>query len=166
MNVRLVVERGRRRLQVVQLRQAEAVIGRERGSAVRVPSAEVSRRHCRLRVRGGVVTVEDLASVNGTFLNGARVADTQVVYPGDRLGVGPVTFVVEYELTPEARGRLRDGSGFEILDDDEGAELLEVAEPDGGGADLELITLDEEDWLPEVLEPADDPDEEGPGPAR
>ncbi len=60
----------------------------------------------------GVVTVEDLESVNGTFLNGRRIRAVETVRPGDRLSLGPVTFLVEYERTPEtlewAKGEIED----------------------------------------------------------
>jgi len=116
MNVRLVVEqRGRRK--VVTLKSDISVLGRSHGNAVRIPSAEVSRRHCRLLLKDGLVTLEDMGSVNGTFLNGRRVEDSEIVRPGDNLEVGPVRFVVEYELTPEALARLRalDGDGDDVL---------------------------------------------------
>jgi pSer/pThr/pTyr-binding forkhead associated (FHA) protein len=148
MDVRLVVEQGRRRLRVVRLRGPATRIGRARGSGVRIPSAEVSRQHCVLRVEEGLVTVEDLDSVNGTFLNGEAVVGCQPVRPGDRLHVGPVTFVVEYEMTPEALGRLRDDSDYdyEIVEVDEGG--LEVAEED------EALPVGEEFVLDDVVEPA------------
>ncbi len=99
MKVRLVLIRKRKRVWTAQLRQTEATLGRAHGCTVRIPSAQVSRLHCRLRMDNGVVTVEDLESVNGTFINGKRVRDPEVVHPGDHLSVGPVTFVVEYELS-------------------------------------------------------------------
>ena len=40
MDVRLVVEQGRRRLRVVRLRGPATRIGRARGSGVRIPSAD------------------------------------------------------------------------------------------------------------------------------
>lgn len=102
MNVQLVLERKNKRVWVAQMRGPEATVGRALGSTVRVPSSEVSRLHCRLRVADGLVTVEDLESVNGTFVNGVRVRGIETVRPGDRLTVGPATFVVEYELSTEA----------------------------------------------------------------
>jgi pSer/pThr/pTyr-binding forkhead associated (FHA) protein len=99
MNVRLVLMRKRKRVWIAQLHQTEATLGRAHGCTVRIPSAQVSRLHCRLRIENGVVTAEDLESVNGTFINGKRIRDPEVVHPGDRLGVGPATFVVEYELS-------------------------------------------------------------------
>src|SRR5690242_15777867 len=119
MNVRLVLERKRKRVWTTQLRRPEATIGRALGSTIRIPSSEVSRLHCRLRVENGVVSVEDLESINGTFLNGVRVRDTQMVRPGDRLTVGPATFVVEYELSPDVLDRLGGQEDYAVLEADD-----------------------------------------------
>jgi predicted component of type VI protein secretion system len=105
---RLVVEKNRKRVRVVELRSPSARVGRAHGNEVRIPSADVSRRHCRLVEDDGVLWVEDLESVNGTYLNGDLITGMAAVRPGDRLQVGPVTFVVEYELTPNALERLRE----------------------------------------------------------
>jgi pSer/pThr/pTyr-binding forkhead associated (FHA) protein len=133
MNARLVVERGGKR-QVLKLTPPVAVLGRARGNSVRIPSEAVSRRHCRLYLEDGLVTVEDLGSVNGTFLNGRRIQKNEVVRPGDMLEVGPVTFSVEYEMAPEARDRLRrQEEPVDVLDalaDGELAELDEVQPAD------------------------------------
>jgi pSer/pThr/pTyr-binding forkhead associated (FHA) protein len=106
MNVRLVVQRGGRRGKAFPIRAPGAVLGRGQGSTIRIPSAEVSRHHCRIRLRDDVLTVEDLRSVNGTRLNGQPVRGTEVLRPGDQLQVGPVTFVVEYELSAQARAEI------------------------------------------------------------
>ena len=90
--------------------------GRSHGNTVRIPSAEVSRQHCRLSKKDGLVMVRDLGSVNGTLLNGTRISAEEVVRPGDRVEVGPVTFVVEYELTPEALAQLHGlDAGVDVL---------------------------------------------------
>jgi pSer/pThr/pTyr-binding forkhead associated (FHA) protein len=162
MDMRLVVEQGRRRLRVVRLRGPATRIGRARGSGVRIPSAEVSRQHCVLRVEDGLVTVEDLDSVNGTYLNGEAVVGCQVVRPGDRLNVGPVTFVVEYELTPEALSRLDEDSDYdyEILEVDEAA-ALDVEDALPVSEELELDDVAElavEEW-----DTTDERDETPPG---
>lgn len=137
MNVKLVAEFGRKR-KVFNLRTRVAILGRAHGNTVRIPSAEVSRRHCRLLYEKGLVSVEDMDSVNGTFLNGKRIKAVEIVRPGDRLEVGPVTFTIEYEMTPEARKRLRAESSGAV-------EVLEAL------ADGEMIEADD---LP-VLEPLD-----------
>jgi hypothetical protein len=157
MQVRLVVQ-DRRRQHVFRLGGETAVIGRARGSAVRIPSPDVSRRHCRLRLHDDYVTAEDLASVNGTFLNGEPIDTEVVVRPGDRLEVGPVTFVVEYDLTPDALHRMVKDD-FEVVAEEGGA--MEVTADDVvGGEDEDVVdaVLDEEedDAVDAVL--ADDDD--------
>ena len=138
MDVRLVIERGRTRARVVRLTSPETLVGRQRGCTVRIPSADVSRRHCVLRLEHGYVTVEDLGSVNGTFLNGMRIVNREPVRPGDHLEIGPVRFVVEYELTADALERLSQLSAPAAV---EPAEVLE-------GADE---VLDVDDMAPDEL---------------
>jgi hypothetical protein len=110
MDVKLVVERGGRRRELV-VRSREAVLGRGRGNAIRIPSPEVSRQHCRLHVTDGYLEAEDLDSVNGTFVNGFKISGRHPVRPGDRLEVGPVLFRVEYEMTVEALAKLKKKGG-------------------------------------------------------
>lgn len=48
----------------------------------------VSRRHARISPGGGGVTVEDLGSRHGTFLNGARIEAPTTAAAGDHILVG------------------------------------------------------------------------------
>ncbi|HEY1275715.1 MAG TPA: FHA domain-containing protein, partial [Thermoleophilaceae bacterium] len=52
----------------------------------------VSRRHARLRRRGGAWLLTDLGSTNGTGLNGWRVGEEVEVRPGDRVSFGGARF--------------------------------------------------------------------------
>jgi pSer/pThr/pTyr-binding forkhead associated (FHA) protein len=45
-------------------------------------------------VTGGVLTVEDLASQNGVFVNEDRIANRAELAPGDRLRVGQNRFSI------------------------------------------------------------------------
>ena len=119
---RLVLEKDGKRTREVTVRTSVARIGRAQGNQVRIPSAEVSRRHCRISEHEGLLWVEDLESVNGTYVNGDLITGRVVARPGDRLRVGPVTFVVEYELTPDALERL-----LELDDEGAAASDAEVA---------------------------------------
>jgi len=54
----------------------------------------VSRKHAILRFDTGVYTVEDLASTNGTFVNGRRIKQPIPLKPGDEIGFGGTRFVI------------------------------------------------------------------------
>jgi pSer/pThr/pTyr-binding forkhead associated (FHA) protein len=56
-----------------------------------VAEPKVSGRHCRLTREGGGYLLEDLASTNGTFLNGVRVNGKVPVARGDAITLGLTT---------------------------------------------------------------------------
>jgi len=55
---------------VYRLTGTDTIFGRGPEADVRVDDEQVSQRHLRLRVDGGVCTIFDLGSLNGTILNG------------------------------------------------------------------------------------------------
>ena len=57
----------------------------------------VSRRHARILKREGTVVVEDLGSINGTFINGKRLAPylPEALHDGDQLQLGKLLMEVE-----------------------------------------------------------------------
>jgi pSer/pThr/pTyr-binding forkhead associated (FHA) protein len=145
MNVQLVVQNGSRGTRVVKLQCEETVIGRRQDCDLRIPSTDVSRRHCLLSTHDGCLNVEDLDSVNGTYVNGRRISGRQIVMPGDRLQIGPVTFLAEYEMdqatldrvhgeavegevevVPEANGDTVRGDP--TVGDEEGIDVLPLAD--------------------------------------
>jgi len=75
------------------------VVGRREDCDLRIPLSDVSRKHCRLIIEGEALKVEDLGSSNGTYRNGERVQQTEIV-PGDTLQVGPVIFVLQVDGYP------------------------------------------------------------------
>jgi pSer/pThr/pTyr-binding forkhead associated (FHA) protein len=77
----------------VALTGPEVLIGRHSTAQVRLPMANVSRRHCRLIRLGESWRVEDLGSLNGVYLNGERVLDAPL-QNGDVLGIAGLTFDV------------------------------------------------------------------------
>lgn len=70
------------------------VIGRNPDCDLRLDSPVISRRHCRLIERDGDVWVQDLASLNGTSLNGEPVESPQPLHDGDQLLVACVLLEV------------------------------------------------------------------------
>ena len=65
------------------------IIGRSSQAQIGLLDPEVSRRHARFDLTGGVLYVSDCGSSNGTFLNGKRVAEEGIeVRTGDDIDVG------------------------------------------------------------------------------
>lgn len=98
MNVKLIIKKGQAKGREIALRHKQNVVGRHKDCNVRIPSEDVSRRHCVLTMQHGTLVVEDLKSLNGTFINDKQVKGKQSIYPGDILGIGPLKFFVEYEM--------------------------------------------------------------------
>jgi HD-GYP domain-containing protein (c-di-GMP phosphodiesterase class II)/pSer/pThr/pTyr-binding forkhead associated (FHA) protein len=68
---------------------ATLTIGRAAGCDLRIREDGVSRTHCRLEQRNGVVELRDLGSANGTLINGERTTLRQLG-DGDELRIGSV----------------------------------------------------------------------------
>ena len=73
-------------------------LGRSQACTIAIPGREVSSRHASLSKAGGVWMLEDLGSVNGTYLNGAAVQKAEVK-PGDAVDVGLCRLVFGNVLT-------------------------------------------------------------------
>jgi len=65
---------GARAGEIVELTEEETLIGRHPSCGIVLPLHTVSRRHTRIRRSDGGYYVEDLQSLNGTYVNGERVA--------------------------------------------------------------------------------------------
>lgn len=70
------------------------VLGRQAADLV-IEDPQVSRRHASVRPAGDALEVEDHGSLNGTWVNGARVSGTVRLVPGDQVRLGDSTFEVE-----------------------------------------------------------------------
>jgi pSer/pThr/pTyr-binding forkhead associated (FHA) protein len=73
MDVKLVLHKGKSQQRICSLHHQPTLVGRRRDCHLRILSVEVSRRHCLLSIDSGYVSVQDLDSSNGTFVNGKRV---------------------------------------------------------------------------------------------
>jgi pSer/pThr/pTyr-binding forkhead associated (FHA) protein len=76
------------------LNRLPATVGRQVRAAIRLEDRQVSHYQCMIDVQEGLLTVLDLGSVSGTFVNGIRRAMATLL-DGDRLTVGATDFVVK-----------------------------------------------------------------------
>ena len=72
-------------------------VGRAAAADFQLDAALVSRVHCRITAAPETLNVQDLASTNGTFVNGERIGTGQLA-DGDRLRIGRVELTVELVL--------------------------------------------------------------------
>lgn len=162
MDVKLVIEQGSSATKTIRLRSVETIIGRQSGCDLRIPSGAVSRKHCRLSFHDDFLTVEDLDSANGTVVNGERIEGPHVLRPGDRLEVGPVTFVVKYQLTPAAIDRLlREGGDAQHADVD-----VEPVDDDVPEIDVEQLEVEDDTDVEEKAKKAPRTEEVKKAPAK
>ncbi len=81
---------------VALLLEGVATVGREAGLEVSLVGQDtVSRRHAQAERAGDSVTLTDLGSTNGTFVNGVRLTSPVVLQPGDAVQFGSVAFRFE-----------------------------------------------------------------------
>ena len=95
MAFQLVVVQGRSASQTLKIGASVMTVGRQQDCQLRIASSPVSRKHCQIFEKKGLLLVKDLGSSNGTLVNGKKIADQRVLEPGDELTVGSVKFRVE-----------------------------------------------------------------------
>ena len=78
----------------------EAVLGRANAD-VTIEDPLVSRRHAVIRSRPPELEIEDLGSLNGTWVNGRRITAARSLQPGDLIRVGNTVARVEAETEAE-----------------------------------------------------------------
>lgn len=85
-----VVFRGRE----FPLREGLNVLGRDATADVMIDDSTVSRKHAAIDIRPDGVTIEDLSSKNGTFLDGVKLDVPSPIHEGQTivLGDAPVVF--------------------------------------------------------------------------
>src|SRR6266540_1292097 len=91
---------------------ARLTVGRIPQCEIQIDDQSVSRRHCTIEVHGDHVTVTDLKSANGTFVNERAIAQA-TVNPGDTVRLGSTVLDVRGPQPP--RQRPAAGGGFETV---------------------------------------------------
>ncbi len=99
MDVRLVMFRENGDERSFPVGKGVTTVGRKEDCGIRIPVAEVSRRHAEFRAVEDGVVLKDLASANGTFVNNQRITMHKLA-AGDHVVFGPVVFTVQIDGQP------------------------------------------------------------------
>jgi len=83
----------------IPLESGDYTVGRKADADLRIPLNQISRAHCELTINGSKVTIRDLGSSNGTFVNRQRITEA-TLSAGDQITIGPVTFIVQIDGQP------------------------------------------------------------------
>lgn len=73
--------------------ESTIILGRDKDCDVTIPGTHLSRHHAQITVEEDRLHVRDLESANGTFLNGERITEADVV-PGDEIRFDLLSFFV------------------------------------------------------------------------
>src|SRR6476659_2759499 len=92
MNPRLTAISGRLKGSVFSIEDLPVVIGRETTATLCVADASVSRRHSQIEREAESFVIEDLESLNGTFVNDVPVKRRKLEH-GDRVRIGDSQFI-------------------------------------------------------------------------
>jgi pSer/pThr/pTyr-binding forkhead associated (FHA) protein len=137
MNPRLAAVAGPKQGTMIPLDEARTSVGRDPGNQIRLPGMAVSRRHCLIEKRDGEVTLTDLGSHNGTFVNGVPVKERRLEH-GDQVRVGESVFLFllrESEIVPAG------GAAVELKEQGlvAGSTVELSATPDRAARDLDIL---------------------------
>lgn len=121
------------------------IIGRGETAHLRPSSDLISREHCSICIRDGQVTVDDMNSSNGTFINGTQLTGTHSVKSGDSLRVGRLQFNILIDPVKAGNKKPRVNSAVEAA-----SRTMEEKRPN-----KEAIEDSITDWLaaPEEVDP-------------
>jgi pSer/pThr/pTyr-binding forkhead associated (FHA) protein len=99
MNVTLVMFKDDGLRKEFPLELGKTIIGRKEDCDLRIPLAEISRKHAIVIVEETLVTLRDQGSANGTYINNKRISEQQLE-AGDHIVIGPVVFTVQINGQP------------------------------------------------------------------
>lgn len=97
----LVVLYPREQFRRIEIPRGTLLVGRDSACGLVLQDELVSRNHCELRWDGRSVTVSDLGSTNGTFVDGATVTAPRPLAPDQHLQLGKLILKVSFKDAAE-----------------------------------------------------------------
>ncbi len=160
MNYVLQVVRGRSANTTLKLSDGVTSVGRHDDCWIRIKSSQVSRRHCEIYESGGKLTIRDLGSSNGTYVNGKRVLGQQALTLGDELTLGAVTLRVAKlgqatasgpDQVPASKPKAGDTAVVEAIPANDSEEEFEMEfEQEEPAVELDVIPLADDEAVQPV----------------
>ena len=90
----LIIQSGKHKGKRLSIPSKDMVVGRDDDCELRIASSLVSRKHCVLKSSPEGISVTDLASQNGTFVNDIPITEPTLMREGDVLRIGATLLAV------------------------------------------------------------------------
>jgi pSer/pThr/pTyr-binding forkhead associated (FHA) protein len=86
------------------LREGAVTLGRNNLCDIILSEEQISRRHAKLSLHDNVLTLEDLSSHNGTFINGKRITEAHTLAGSEFIAIGSFRLSIsEPDAPPPAK---------------------------------------------------------------
>ncbi|AMV36767.1 FHA domain-containing protein [Planctomyces sp. SH-PL62] len=153
----------------IPLVKAELTVGRRPACDIRLDFENVSGKHAVLTLINGLWHVRDMASTNGTSVNGSRLSSPHSVMPEDEVGFAGHLFTLDYvpsgpeslisshqTLEEDVQDERRRHSLMELAGLDTDAKAPRVSRPKTAPVAIERLSVDEaefDDTVPKHFKP-------------
>jgi len=149
----LVIQTGKHKGRKIKFpAEGKLVIGRDAECHLRLASTDVSRKHCELLLDREQITVRDLGSRNGTFIDGFLISETASLKPGSVLRVGNMEFAL-----PGQKPRTKTSPPTKAVDDTSDDDIAAWLTEEG---ETEEPNLDDSTIIPGQIESPPEPEQE------
>jgi hypothetical protein len=102
---RLVLTDGSNATKIIPVNRETLLLGRAVTADIHLDDAHISRHHARFIFQDQQLLVEDLQTINGTYVNGQALTTLHTLRHGDVVTLGPFTINAEQSLVPVPQTR-------------------------------------------------------------
>jgi two-component system, NtrC family, response regulator HydG len=120
MRAQLTIEKGEAVPNRYELNANEAItLGRSRNNNIVLRDEHASRQHAQLRWENDAWLIQDLGTLNGTYVNGERIAEPRALEHGQIIGIADMRLrFCDLDAAPPPRPGAFDSTGTLFLADD------------------------------------------------
>jgi pSer/pThr/pTyr-binding forkhead associated (FHA) protein len=132
--VKLILKFNEAVIKEIPIEKEVITIGRKKDNDINIDNMAVSGKHAKIIREGDAYIIYDLNSLNGTFINGAKITKTRLTN-NDQIIIGKHTLVFKDDSVPDRKGPAVTASDLSasgetvILDTRKQRELLSHAAP-------------------------------------
>lgn len=109
MGIKLRVTSGSQAGKDIKIKGSQFLIGRAEDCQLRSNSEKISRHHCLITHEDGLLSIRDMGSKNGTYVNGEKIFGEQELNNHDHLVIGSMEFdvIIEAEIKGDKKPKVK-----------------------------------------------------------